>query len=64
MRVRGFTQDDAHIFCEESQIQDEVSAFMDLLHEVYRDFGFREIHYKALDPPRKARRFRRELGQV
>jgi len=53
MRVRGFTQDDAHIFCEESQIQDEVSAFMDLLHEVYRDFGFREIHYKLSTRPEK-----------
>ena len=53
MRVRGFTQDDAHIFCEESQIQDEVSAFMDLLHEVYRDFGFKEILYKLSTRPEK-----------
>ena len=43
MRVRGFTQDDAHIFCEESDIQNEVSKFIDLLHEVYKDFGFTEI---------------------
>ncbi len=40
MRVRGFTQDDAHIFCTESQIQPEVSDFIDFLHDVYQDFGF------------------------
>ncbi|XOZ33808.1 threonine--tRNA ligase [Halomonadaceae bacterium KBTZ08] len=51
MRVRGFTQDDAHIFCEESQIQGEVSAFIDLLHEVYQDFGFQEIQYKLSTRP-------------
>ena len=43
MRVRGFVQDDAHIFCTESQIQDEVSVFSDLLFEVYRDFGFENV---------------------
>jgi len=43
MRVRGFVQDDAHIFCAESQIQDEVSQFADLLFEVYRDFGFEDV---------------------
>ncbi|HEX5515318.1 MAG TPA: threonine--tRNA ligase, partial [Gammaproteobacteria bacterium] len=43
MRVRGFTQDDAHIFCTEEQIQSEVSAFIDLVFEVYRDFGFDEV---------------------
>ncbi|MFO7787368.1 MAG: threonine--tRNA ligase [Halospina sp.] len=53
MRVRGFTQDDAHIFCEESQIQSEVAGFMDLLHEVYKDFGFREIQYKLSTRPEK-----------
>ena len=53
MRVRGFTQDDAHIFCEESQIQDEVSRFIDLLHEVYADFGFTEILYKLSTRPEK-----------
>lgn len=51
MRVRGFTQDDAHIFCEESQIQGEVSAFIDLLHEVYQDFGFQEVQYKLSTRP-------------
>jgi len=53
MRVRGFTQDDAHIFCEESQIQEEVSRFIDLLHDVYRDFGFDEILYKLSTRPEK-----------
>ena len=43
MRVRGFTQDDAHIFCSEAQIQSEVSDFIDLLFEVYADFGFHEV---------------------
>ncbi|MGV6806456.1 MAG: threonine--tRNA ligase, partial [bacterium] len=43
MRVRGFVQDDAHIFCTEAQIQDEVSVFTDLLFEVYKDFGFEDI---------------------
>ncbi len=43
MRVRGFVQDDAHIFCTESQIQDEVSVFSDLLFDVYRDFGFEDV---------------------
>ena len=39
MRVRGFTQDDAHIFCTEEQVQPEVSKFIVMLNEVYRDFG-------------------------
>lgn len=43
MRVRSFTQDDAHIFCTEDQIQDEVSVFIDLVYQVYQDFGFDEI---------------------
>ncbi|GLS27506.1 threonine--tRNA ligase [Marinibactrum halimedae] len=43
MRVRGFTQDDAHIFCAEDDIQNEVSVFTDLLYQVYRDFGFDEV---------------------
>ncbi|QFS86357.1 MULTISPECIES: threonine--tRNA ligase [Marinobacter] len=53
MRVRGFTQDDAHIFCEEDAIQEEVSAFMKMLHEVYEDFGFTEILYKLSTRPEK-----------
>lgn len=43
MRVRQFTQDDAHIFCEEDQVEAETKAFCDLLLEVYRDFGFTEV---------------------
>jgi threonyl-tRNA synthetase len=43
MRVRNFVQDDAHIFCTEDQIQSEVSSFIDLVYEVYKDFGFSEI---------------------
>jgi len=53
MRVRGFVQDDAHIFCEEKQIQDEVSTFIDMLHEIYADFGFSEIIYKLSTRPEK-----------
>lgn len=53
MRVRGFTQDDAHIFCTEDQIQDEVGAFIDLLHRAYADFGFKEIQYKLSTRPPK-----------
>ncbi len=51
MRVRSFTQDDAHIFCTEDQIQDEVSAFIDLLYNVYADFGFDEIIIKLSTRP-------------
>jgi len=46
MRVRAFTQDDAHIFCTESQVQDEAVCFIDLLQQVYADFGFKEILVK------------------
>jgi len=53
MRVRGFTQDDAHIFCMESQIQSEVSDFIDFLHEVYADFGFDEVIYRLSTRPEK-----------
>ncbi len=51
MRVRGFVQDDAHIFCVEDQIQAEVSTFIDLLHKVYDDFGFKELTYKLATRP-------------
>ncbi|TAN51093.1 MAG: threonine--tRNA ligase [Methylococcaceae bacterium] len=51
MRVRNFVQDDAHIFCTEEQIQPEVSAFIDLLFEVYRDFGFTEVLVKLSTRP-------------
>jgi threonyl-tRNA synthetase len=43
MRVRGFVQDDAHIFCREDQVQKEVTDFIDVLSAVYRDFGFDEM---------------------
>lgn len=51
MRVRGFVQDDAHIFATEEQIQPEVAQFIDLLHEVYEDFGFTEIIYRLSTRP-------------
>jgi len=51
MRVRAFVQDDAHIFCTEDQIQSEVSAFIDFLHEVYADFGFDEVIYRLSTRP-------------
>lgn len=51
MRVRQFVQDDAHIFCTESQIQSEVSAFIALLFQVYRDFGFQDIIIKLATRP-------------
>ncbi|HFD16672.1 MAG TPA: threonine--tRNA ligase [Rhodospirillales bacterium] len=51
MRVRAFTQDDAHIFCTPEQITSETEAFCDLLMRVYRDFGFEEVHIKFADRP-------------
>jgi len=53
MRLRNFVQDDAHIFCTEEQIQSEVSSFIDLLFEVYRDFGFEEVLIKLSTRPEK-----------
>ena len=51
MRVRGFVQDDAHIFCTEDQIQGEVVNFIDFLHDVYQDFGFSDVIYKLSTRP-------------
>jgi threonyl-tRNA synthetase len=51
MRVRGFVQDDAHIFCTEDQIQSEVASFIDFLHEIYKDFGFTDIIYRLSTRP-------------
>jgi threonyl-tRNA synthetase len=51
MRVRAFTQDDAHIFCTEDQIDSEGRAFCDLLLDIYRDFGFDEVRVKFSDRP-------------
>jgi len=51
MRVRGFTQDDGHIFCTEDQIQDECAAYTALLQQVYADFGFTDVLYKVATRP-------------
>ncbi len=51
MRVRNFVQDDAHIFCTEDQIQSEISAFIDLLFAVYKDFGFTDVLVKLSTRP-------------
>ncbi len=51
MRVRGFTQDDGHIFCTEGQIQAECARFIDFLHSVYADFGFTELIYRLSTRP-------------
>ncbi|MHB1247661.1 MAG: threonine--tRNA ligase [Sulfuriferula sp.] len=53
MRVRGFTQDDAHIFCTEDQVQSEVSAFIVMLQAVYADFGFNDMLVKLSTRPEK-----------
>ena len=53
MRVRAFTQDDAHIFCTEDQIQGEVVRFIDLLKTVYSDFGFKGLLVKLSTRPKK-----------
>jgi threonyl-tRNA synthetase len=51
MRVRAFTQDDAHIFCAEDQIAPETVAFVELLSSIYRDFGFESFRVKFSDRP-------------
>lgn len=53
MRVRGFTQDDGHIFCTEDQLQEECANFTALLQQVYKEFGFTEILYKVATRPEK-----------
>jgi threonyl-tRNA synthetase len=53
MRVRGFTQDDGHIFCTEDQILDECVKFTELLQRVYRDFGFTDVIYRIATRPDK-----------
>ncbi|MBK6895777.1 MAG: threonine--tRNA ligase [Alphaproteobacteria bacterium] len=53
MRVRQFTQDDAHIFCRESQIKSESIAFCDLLSKIYRDLGFNDLKVKLATRPEK-----------
>ncbi|HEX9811400.1 MAG TPA: threonine--tRNA ligase, partial [Burkholderiales bacterium] len=51
MRLRSFVQDDAHIFCTEAQMQAEILAFVDLLHAVYRDYGFTDVMYRLSTRP-------------
>ncbi|GAA4503147.1 threonine--tRNA ligase [Pseudaeromonas paramecii] len=53
MRVRGFTQDDAHIFCAEEQIQDEVSSCIKMVYDIYGTFGFHDIAVKLSTRPDK-----------
>jgi threonyl-tRNA synthetase len=53
MRVRAFVQDDAHIFCTEAQVLPETSAFIDLLQQIYADFGFTDILVKLSTRPDK-----------
>ncbi len=52
MRVRGFTQDDAHIFCTEAQIESETAGFIDFLSRVYKDLGFEKFSIKFSDRPK------------
>ena len=53
MRVRAFTQDDAHIFCTPEQINSETEAFIELLTSIYKDFGFEDVVVKFSDRPEK-----------
>ncbi|MCB5188060.1 threonine--tRNA ligase [Methylobacillus caricis] len=53
MRVRGFTQDDAHIFCTEDQVKDEVADFIVMLYKAYQDFGFTDVLVKLSTRPEK-----------
>lgn len=53
MRVRGFTQDDAHIFCTEAQVELEVAEFIKMLYKAYEDFGFKEVLVKLSTRPEK-----------
>jgi threonyl-tRNA synthetase len=53
MRVRGFTQDDAHIFCTEEQIESEVADFIQMLYRAYKDFGFNDVLVKLSLRPEK-----------
>jgi len=53
MRVRGFTQDDAHIFCAEEQVESEVASFIQMLYKAYGDFGFNDVLVKLSTRPEK-----------
>ena len=63
MRVRGFVQDDGHIFCTEDQIESEVTAFNALVLKVYKDFGFHDVVGEAGTAAGQPGRLRRDLGQ-
>ena len=63
MRVRAFTQDDAHIFCTPDQITEEAVKVTELILSIYRDFGFDDVRIKFSDRPAEAGRVRRDLGQ-
>ncbi|MEM7437895.1 MAG: threonine--tRNA ligase, partial [Myxococcota bacterium] len=52
-RVRSFAQDDGHIFCTLEQVQDEIKGFLDIVHEVYRDFGFSDVRIAIATRPEK-----------
>ena len=62
MRVRAFTQDDAHIFCTEDQIEAESAAFFKLLISVYADLGFTDVRVRLADRPDVRAGTRRGLG--
>ena len=64
MRVRSFTQDDAHIFCTPIRLTDECLKVNDLPCPIYKDLGFEDVHDQTVDPPRKPDRQRRKLGSV
>jgi threonyl-tRNA synthetase len=53
MRVRAFTQDDAHVFCTEEQLEAEILKINDLMMSVYEDFGFEEVEVKLATRPEK-----------
>jgi threonyl-tRNA synthetase len=63
MRVRGFTQDDAHIFCTEDQIEEECAGFLGLLSSVYADLGFKKFDIKLSTRPEVRVGLGRDLGQ-
>ena len=53
MRVRAFTQDDAHIFCTEEQLETECKIVCNLITDIYKDFGFNDITIKYSDRPER-----------
>ena len=62
LRARRFTQDDAHVFCTEDQLQEEVATLIDLTYRMYHDFGFSEIDVALSTRPEPARRRRWDVG--